>query len=75
VSIVALEYRLARQKERQFISSGERYPTKGAAREAAPDINRARVEKGMQPLTHILTLPARGSDAADPSHFLSVEPL
>ena len=73
--IQKLEYRLARKKERQFFGCGERYPTKEAARADAPLVNKARVTQGCEPVTHILTLPAKGRDDCDPSHFLGTEAL
>ena len=72
--IRTLEYRLAWRKD-QFFGSGERYATKDEARRDATRINAERIARNLEPLTHILTLPARGTDDADPSHFIGCEPL
>jgi hypothetical protein len=77
--VTRLEYKLARMKAHrfgdQFLASGERYPTREAARLAAPMVNAERESKGLEPCTHILTLPAKDTEGIDPSHFLSAEPL
>ena len=75
VAITGLQYRLARRDGPHFLACGDRYPTKEAARTAAPAVNRAREFAGLEKVDHILTLPSAGSDGADPSHFLQVEPL
>jgi len=73
--IRTLEYRLARQKDRQFLGSGERYTTKEEARREAKRINAERIARNLEPLTHVLTLPARDTDDGDPSHFIACDPL
>ncbi len=75
MSIHRLQYRLARRDGRQFLAWGDRYPTKEAARDAAPTVNHERRFAGLDPVDYILTLPSSGSDGADPSHFLNAEPI